>query len=244
MCFAAQQQYSFALSQKPIVENAKHNAENLCQYQPVADADLAAVSQACELALHYSAAVASIVNGQEACKANALDTKNITSLCDADINAAIAKYQEAKRIAAEKQRIANIQNEIASRPGMVGRLIISSVGIDVALIAANDTAGAQAVVDAADSCAYISSYIPGAIILADHSNQDFSGLRSVSVGTKGQIVTSNGTINIVASTVFNGHNFGYLTDANGAALGAIAPYIAYTCIDNWQNVRIVGWSIC
>lgn len=163
----------------------------------------------------------------------------VSNLCDSQINASIANYRT-------QQRIAAAQKETASRAGMVGRLIIPSAGIDVALINGPASYGLptlQAITDAPDSCAYITGSIPGATLLADHNNQGFRGLTSVRVGTTGMIVTATDVINIVATTVFNGHNTGHLTDGNMVPLGAVAPYIAYTCLDNSFNIRIVGFSI-
>lgn len=232
---------------EPIVNNVKENAQMLLSFMPSTDSETQDAIQSSDFVIYYTVAKEQMASTLEVVTQNAAQTKETVALCDAEINSSIAQYQEALRIAAEKRRIAQIQSEIPTRPGMVGRLLVSSVGIDVALIYADgyNEAGAQAIVDAADSCAYVPNvYIAGATVLADHANQDFGALKSVSVGTKGKIVTADGTIDIVATSVFNGHNYGHLTDGNGATLGCIAPYIAYTCLDNAQNVRIVGWSIC
>lgn len=122
-------------------------------------------------------------------------------------------------------------------------------GINVGLYAVNlsssaNEAAAQAITDARDSCAYITGVIPGAVILADHKNQDFSGLTKVTQGMTGMIVTADSTINLVATYITNGKNTGYgLADSAGNTISAIAPYIAYTCLQDWQNVRIVGFSV-
>lgn len=144
-----------------------------------------------------------------------------------------------------QQFLASAQAEVASHPGMVGRLYIPSAGINVGLYSASMSSGTaymQAVTDAADSCAYISGAIPGAILLADHNTQAFASLTSIRQGTSGYIIRADRIEKIVATSVLNGHNNGNLTDNNMNPLGAIAPYIAYTCMSSWQNVRIVGFS--
>ena len=166
--------------------------------------------------------------------------KEIVMLCDDMINAAIERYQY-------QQLINSAQKRVRNNPGMLGVLIIPSVGINVPLYFVNfvgGTAQMQAIVDAANSCAYINGAIPGAILLADHQNQDFNGLSRVKIGTKGAIVTDDEVLNIVATTVMNGHNNGRVVDKNLNPVGAIAPYIAYTCQGHYYNIRIVGFSYC
>lgn len=168
------------------------------------------------------------------------------------IQALQTQIQAAKNhvdAAAEEHRVqqflASAQAEVASHPGMVGRLYVPSAGINVGLYSApmsSGTANMQAVTDAADSCAYISGAIPGAILLADHNTQAFSSLTSIGQGTTGYIIRADRIEKIVATTVMNGHNNGNLADSNMNPLGAIAPYIAYTCMSSWQNVRIVGFT--
>ena len=244
LLFKAQNEQKAVEAHAPIITNAKANAEALKVSSVQIPGDIEDVLQAGNLAIVLPQSMESMTAAQEQVEESISHGKSIAALCDGEINSAIAKYEEAKRIAAEKQRIANVQSEIASRPGMIGRFYVPSVGIDVALFAVNGLPAAQYVVDAADSCAYMTESVPGAVVLADHSNQDFGALRSVTTGMKAQIVTANGTINLVASSVTNGHNYTYLTDGNGTPLQPFAPYFAYTCLDNWQNIRIVGWSLC
>lgn len=230
----------------PVVDNVKENALSLLSFASTAGEMALDVDQSSEFALQFPTAKIQM----EAALKNVEETNEyagvIAKLCDSEIDSTIAQYQEALRIAAEQKRITEIQSEISTRSGMVGRLLVPSVGIDVALIATdgNNDAVTQSIVDAADSCAYVpNAYIAGATILADHSNQDFGALKSVTVGTKGKIVTAAGVTELVATSVMNGHNYGYMTDGSGAPVGAIAPYIAYTCLDSAQNIRIVGWAI-
>lgn len=165
--------------------------------------------------------------------------KQTALLCDKAIDNAVAEY----RI---QQMVSAAQSKAAANPGMFGILLVPSVGINVPLYyinASSGTAAMQAVVDAASSCAYIAGYIPGTALLADHSNQDFRALTSVRVGTTGFIVRADGVTNIVATTVMNGHNNGNIVDENMNPVGPIAPYVAYTCLNNSYNIRIVGFSV-
>lgn len=163
-----------------------------------------------------------------------------SEICNTEIEKDVEDYRF-------RQMIAAAQNKAASTPGMVGTLIIPAVGINVPLFNVNirseGSARAQAVTDNANSCAYMPDYIPGAALLADHQHQDFRTLDQVRVGTTGYIVTADSVINIVTTTVMNGHNTGEIVDSNMSPVGAIAPYIAYTCQGSSYNIRIVGFSI-
>lgn len=159
---------------------------------------------------------------------------------DSQIKAALAEYQF-------QAKVAGVKSEISVRPGMIGRLIVPDANIDVALFYASAVTSSaeavQAITDAADSCAYITDFIPGTTVLADHNTQSFRGLFQVSVGTTGMIITETGVIDIVATQVFDGHNYGTLTDSFGTPISNVATYTAYTCRDVWQNVRIVGFNV-
>ena len=163
-----------------------------------------------------------------------------SEICNTEIEKDVEDYRF-------RQMIAAAQYKAASTPGMVGTLIIPAVGINVPLFNVNirseGSARAQVVTDNANSCAYMPDYIPGAALLADHQHQDFRTLDQVRIGTTGYIVTADSVINIVATTVMNGHNTGEIVDSNMSPVGAIAPYIAYTCQGSSYNIRIVGFSI-
>lgn len=77
-----------------------------------------------------------------------------------------------------------VAEELASRPGMVGRLTIADVGINVALFGRDLQDDNQAVVDALDSAAYIYTDVLGDVrdIISDHDNQGFNGLKRAVVG--------------------------------------------------------------
>lgn len=141
-------------------------------------------------------------------------------------------------------KIARSKKPVGSRSDMYGRLVIPSVGIDVALIIASGRANCQAVTDAADSAAIqIGPFLEASHVISDHNNQDFRSLPSVTVGTPAYIETTNGRINLVCSTVMDGHNTDtMLTDGNYNNLVNVAEYMCYTCLDSWRNIRIVGFN--
>lgn len=171
------------------------------------------------------------------------ESKSISVLCNEEIAISIEEYKkEQQRIAFEKKQAA-VKTEMASRPGMVGRLVIPSANIDVALFACGvDVVYSQAVCDAADSATYRDTGA-GSIVIADHNNQDFRTLHQVTVGTKAQILTGDSTINIVCTSAFNGHNTEYdLVDEAGNSCTTIAPFVMYTCRDTWQNIFIAGFT--
>lgn len=167
-------------------------------------------------------------------------TANIESACDSEIKAAIRKYEEEEKA---RQLAAQVKSQMASRSGMYGRLYIPSVGISVAMIHCSES-NAQAVTNARDSAAYI-LYFSGARIIADHNNQAFSKLTSVTPGMKAQILQGDKNINLTCSFAINGVNTGYnLTDGNGdASIIYKADYVAYTCMSDWHHVRIVGFNV-
>lgn len=142
-------------------------------------------------------------------------------------------------------KIARSKKPVGSRSDMYGRLVIPSVGIDVALIIASGREYCQAVTDAADSAAIqIGPFLESSHVISDHNNQDFRTLTHVTVGTPAYIETTNGRINLVCSTVFNGHNTDtMLTDGNYNNLVNVAEYMCYTCLDSWRNIRIVGFNV-
>lgn len=125
--------------------------------------------------------------------------------------------------------------------GAYGRLHIPDVGISVALYAGHD----QAITDAWDSAnIFVHGNYYGQTI-ADHSNQEFANLYSVSIGTTGYIQLSDWSIiNIQCVDIFDGNNIGKLiVDEDGVSAHGRTDYMMYTCRDCWQNVRIWLWSI-
>lgn len=77
-----------------------------------------------------------------------------------------------------------VVEEMASRPGMIGRLTIADVGINVALFGRDLREDNQAIVDAVDSAAYIYTDVLGDVrdIISDHDNQGFDGIKRAVVG--------------------------------------------------------------
>lgn len=155
----------------------------------------------------------------------------VASLCNQDISAT--------------QRKASVANEINSRNGMFGRLVIPGAGIDVALIIPSSPYQNQAVTDAKDSaCLMLGQHSANSRLIADHNNQAFRSLSSVTPGMSAYIITANDTINLVCTTAINGHNTTYeITDLNYNSVADIADYVCYTCQDSWRNVRVVGFNV-
>ena len=75
----------------------------------------------------------------------AVFSKKFSMVCDAKVKAESA--ESSLEVSNE-----TVLEEMANRPGMVGRLVIPSVGVNVALFSGSD----QAIVDAQDSAAYLS----------------------------------------------------------------------------------------
>ena len=128
-----------------------------------------------------------------------------------------------------------------------GRLYIPDVGINVALYQVDYSSGidAQAVVDASDSAAYMTSW--GATpFIGDHTNQGFCGIRSCSSGTKAFIRHGGNTYVYSCYYVGGGTNDGsYVYDWNGTNIfdHGSSDIGMYTCNGNWRNVSIVLFSL-
>lgn len=123
-----------------------------------------------------------------------------------------------------------------------GRLSIPSVGIDVLLYKSNE----QYVVDRQDSAAIFKlSYRPKVWIIADHNTQAFASMTDIVVGDEAQIDLKDGdTVYLECAEVYDGHNTGHgLTDEHGVNCVGKYPYVSYTCIGYWRNIRICQWNI-
>lgn len=126
--------------------------------------------------------------------------------------------------------------------GFYGRLYVPSADIDVALYLSNK----QSVVDRQDSAAMFRlSYRPKVWIIADHNTQSFASMTDIEVGDEATIVKhEGGEILLECTEVFDGHNTGHgLTDNHGVNIVGPYPYVTYTCIGYWRNIRICQWSV-
>lgn len=137
----------------------------------------------------------------------------------------------------KKLHAAAIQKQMQTRAGMIGRLEIPSIGVDVALFSSSS----QSVVDAADSAAYFT--LGNCTIVADHSNQGFDAIKSISVGATAYIDTGESETKLTCTEICQGTNTGHdLLDSNGISISTRSGYAFYTCNDNWQDVTIVFFS--
>lgn len=127
-------------------------------------------------------------------------------------------------------------------PDYAGVLQISSVGIKVPLVIAEDSETAKFVVDKAN-CAALMKDIDQIVdnpaertwLIGDHNYQRFRNLPRVEVGAEVTITNSDGTVKkYVVTDKFIGYNFGSdMTYENGASIwndneGGIT---LYTCVD-------------
>lgn len=135
--------------------------------------------------------------------------------------------------------------EKTARPWMVGRLVIESADIDVALFEwgegeDEDTVG-QRVTDAEDSALV---YFDGiANVIADHNNQDFATLSQIREGDMAYILMGDLILSLRCDKVSDGINTGHgVTDPDGAWATIGEDMICYTCRENWTNVLVVGFQ--
>ncbi len=132
------------------------------------------------------------------------------------------------------------------REFMEGRLLIPSAGIDVALIlwgeGENDDDIRQRVTDASDSALL---YFDGhGNVIADHKTQDFMTLSEVQPGDAAYILTGDSIYSLRCDLVMDGVNTGSgITDAEGNPVTDREGFTCYTCMEDWTNIRIVGFHI-
>ena len=121
-----------------------------------------------------------------------------------------------------------------NRPNMIGRFIVPSQGINVAVF----NSLSQAVCDNYDSAAY--GFQNNNYILADHKHQAFSTLYYCYLGTMAYWVTDTEIIEYVSEGVFAGHNTGVsIVDTAYNLWPDVDGFVAYTCKEHWKNIAIV-----
>lgn len=138
-----------------------------------------------------------------------------------------------------------VAQEMSVRADMFGRLVFPDTGISVAVFTDDFTdANAylrQAICDAEDSASMYYDSSCGCDIICDHSTQNFMPLPEVQVGQKAYILKAESITELVCTRLIDGHNNNHigLTDENSLPLDRPGDILCYTCLDNWQNIRIV-----
>ena len=143
-----------------------------------------------------------------------------------------------------------VWREMHNRSYMEGRLLIPSVGIDVALISEGDNPQGkstevlrQEVVDREDS-ALLYYDDPVGNIIADHSNQNFAKLPEVKVGDSAYILSGDRMVTLECVFATDGVNTGYgITDLDGGWHHTDADYVCYTCLEDWTHIQMVGFAM-
>ena len=168
----------------------------------------------------------------------------MASVCDDDIEAAVAKYKKehtpaaTSTVSSAAPSIESITAECAARPGMYGRLRIPTVGVNVAVISGNSAE----IVDAEDSADFYPNYC--GMTIGDHANQGFIGIsRCVPGSTLAYIDTPSGTQTFICTGVQRGINDGwYFWNPDGTQF-AYDGLFMYTCAGaDWHQVWLVTWA--
>lgn len=139
-----------------------------------------------------------------------------------------------------------VEEPPTGRYGTAGRLVISNVGVDVALDWVNEeTWNAQSIVDAPDSAA-IFPYRGVLTVIADHWNQGFS-IRECEPGDSAVIYQQDGTVEeyVCVRVCRNGHNtVKDLIDEAGIPVeeSGDGELVMYTCNGRWQDITITYWQ--
>lgn len=139
-----------------------------------------------------------------------------------------------------------VAEEMLRRSGMAGRLVAPSAGIDVALFTdgpgADEAEIRQNICDQQDSAAFFTDGL--GMLIADHNNQAFSVLNQVQLGDKAVILRGHSIVTLECSLITDGYNYGKgILDEDGYYISSYEDYICYTCKEDWNNVRVVGFSI-
>ena len=162
------------------------------------------------------------------------------------------KYLSDKKI--EVQAKASVGNsgdtaavlaQMQSRGGMIGRLYIPGVGLNVALF----NGWSQGVVDAKDSAGTY-RYGGGQMMIADHKNQGFSAIKSAVPGQTIAYINNGRTVQAykcIAKGTGQNKATGVpydLLDCNGNSLylqngGGIGMY---TCNSHWSSITYTMWA--
>lgn len=153
--------------------------------------------------------------------------------------------EEISSIATEptiKENTINIEKpsvieEIASRPGIVGRFYIPDLDIDVAIF----NSVSQSVADAKDSANYFA--FGDMMVLGDHWNQgNFNNIKKCVEGTKAYIDNGKEIQEYICVKSFTGHNkVNVMTDDTGNSLNYgynTGGLTLYTCNGCWQDIWI------
>lgn len=174
----------------------------------------------------------------------AAKAKEMASVCDDDIEAAVAKYKKehtpaaAPAVSTSVPSTESITAECAARPGMYGRLRIPTVGVNVAVISGDSAE----IVDAEDSADFYPNYC--GMTIGDHANQGFIGIsRCVPGSTLAYIDTPSGTQTFICTGVQRGINDGwYFWNPDGTQF-AYDGLFMYTCAGaDWHQVWLVTWA--
>lgn len=158
-------------------------------------------------------------------------SKKFSMVCDAKVKAESA--ESSLEVSNE-----TVLEEMANRPGMVGRLVIPSVGVNVALFSGSD----QAIVDAQDSAAYFSA--GNSMVIGDHWNQGFTKIKNCAVGTKAYIYRGDSIETLTCTNVCRGINNDYdILHEDGTSATTGSWLLMYTCNGaNYHDITITIWS--
>ena len=140
-----------------------------------------------------------------------------------------------------------VSEEMAERSGMIGRLYINDVGLDVALFGCPVYQSSQSIVDKKDSAAYLYAVdYYGYDLIADHNIDGFEKMKSSVVGkTVAVIDYGTYTQKYICTANFVGRNTGSaLVDGNGNDISGTnnGGITMYTCNVISGSVTITFWQ--
>lgn len=137
-------------------------------------------------------------------------------------------------------------DEISKKNGMIGRLYIPDVSVNVALFDTNNLSAKdrQYVVDLPDSAAVFC--LGSQRVIGDHDLQGFQNIRdAIENKTVAYIQKGSYTDTYICTEIGDGHNVGTtITDKNNLPIEERndADIIMYTCNGCWQNITYTIWE--
>lgn len=155
----------------------------------------------------------------------------------------VSSYLSSEEVGSDSETVL----EEMKRRGNLGRLVISRVGIDVAIFETTESETAKNAVDALDSACYLPwSYYYKQDIIGDHNNQGFWRLRNCVAGDKGYIDYGTNKKYFKCTKTFDGYlNGATIVDLNWRNILFDNPggICIYTCNNNSKNsIRITFWQ--
>ena len=166
---------------------------------------------------------------------------------DGGVGYVSTQYLSYQKVEEPQNSNKTVSEEMSERSGMIGRLYINDVGVNVALFGNPVYESSQAIVDRKDSAAYLYAVdYYGYDLIGDHNNQGFEKMKA-SVPNQTIAIIDYGTYSqkYICTANFVGRNTGSaLVDSNGNDISGTnnGGITMYTCNALAGSVTITFWQ--